>query len=294
MRRVMVINNPAAARSHPRALRVVTKTLESSGLEVVVEHTGQPGDAADLARRAVDQQFDALVVHGGDGTMIQAVQGMNGGTIPLGLVPAGTGNLLAGNLRISRNPRRAAEIITRGKSRKIDLGRLETEDGVRFFAVACGAGYDADLMANTHGPAKRRWGMGAYVGRVLSTLHEIAPTPYRLIVDGEPREIEAAMLLVANCSEIMPPVLALGSDIALDDGWLDLVAVKVRGPWQAVSVVWEMLRSKPDSPAITRVRCREVRIETTPPRPVQLDGEPAGMTPIEATLLPKALTVFIP
>jgi len=103
-----------------------------------------------------------VAVMGGDGTAIQAASGLVGSGVALGLVPGGTGNLLAGNLRVPTTPLAATELILRGRTRAVDLGRLDRDDGVHYFGVACGDGAAADVMSETPTQAKRRWGIGGY------------------------------------------------------------------------------------------------------------------------------------
>src|SRR5438309_11732172 len=104
MTRSLLITNPAAARTDARAVTAIRDTLRSGGWSVEVLATTQPGDARRFAREGCTQGFDVLVCYGGDGTARQIAAGAVGSGIPLGLVPGGTGNLLAGNLRLRRFP----------------------------------------------------------------------------------------------------------------------------------------------------------------------------------------------
>ncbi len=294
MRRVLIISNPAAARTSRRALHAVLSVLHAEGCAVDTAETTAASGAADLAREGVKDGADAIVVYGGDGTSMNAVAGLIGCDIPLGLIPGGTGNLLAGNLRLPRNPAKAARVVARGRTRTIDLGRVEYSDGVRYFAVNCGAGYDAELMAGTSHAAKRRWGMGAYVGQILGTARGIAPVPYRVTVDGDVLEMDASMVLVANCAEIIPRVLSLGQNIELDDGLLDVVALRADGARQTLRVVSTLLSRYPREPWVRYARGHEVKVEADPARPTQLDGELGGQTPFTAVVVPHGLSVLIP
>jgi len=272
----------------------VVAVTKRTGAEVDVELTKGHGDAESIARRGLEGGgVDVVAVYGGDGTMMQAVAGMAGHSVHLGIIPGGTGNLLAGNLGLPRDPRAAAQIIATGEARRIDLGSLEMADGDRLFAVACGAGYDADIMARTGGAAKRRWGMGAYVSHIVRTVKEIAPAPFCVTVDGKTIELEAAMLLVANCTQVIPPFLSLGREIAFDDGKLDVVALKARGLAEVTSTVWRLMRRHPDNDQVRRFSGREIRVEADPPQAVQLDGDADGRTPFVARVLPGALSVIV-
>ena len=110
---------------------------------------------------------------------MQAAAALVGTDVALGVIPGGTGNLLAGNLRIPASPARAARALVAGRPRPFDLGRMERPGGPQYFAVACGAGYDARVMAGTLSEHKRRWGMAAYVATTLRLITDIRSTSAR-------------------------------------------------------------------------------------------------------------------
>src|SRR3954451_11319570 len=128
---------------------LVANTLRSGGWEVEVLATTGPGHARELAEYGVANKVDIVAVFGGDGTTMQAAAALVGTDVVLGVIPGGTGNLLAGNLRIPASPARAARALVRATPRLFDLGRMERPAGAQYFAVACGAGYDARVMAGT-------------------------------------------------------------------------------------------------------------------------------------------------
>ncbi len=259
----------------------------------MVETAGH-GDAALVARAGAEDGVDAVAVYGGDGTVMQAVAGIIDHDIPVGLIPGGTGNLLAGNLRLPRQPEKAAQVIARGRPRAIDLGRLDNMDGSQYFSVACGSGFDAELMTYTSGAAKRRWGFAAYVVRGFLLARRASPVPYRVTVDGEVFEVDATSIMVANCRQFIPPILSLAPGIAIDDGQLDVVVLKAKGVIQSAGVMWKMFTGTVDGVAVRRFRGREVKVEAHPKRLVQLDGEVGGETPFTATLLDGGLSVLVP
>src|SRR5256886_14735853 len=155
MTRALLIANPAAARTDARAVTTVRDTLRGGGWTVEGRGTARAGDARRFADEARAQGFDALVSYGGDGTAMEIAAGAVKSGIPLGLVPGGTGNLLAGNLRLPRHPAAAARVILGGRVASIDLGAVERADGTHCFAVCGGTGFDAQLMAGTAAAEKR-------------------------------------------------------------------------------------------------------------------------------------------
>jgi diacylglycerol kinase family enzyme len=242
----------------------------------------------------VREGADVVAVYGGDGTTMQAVEGVMGSEVPVALIPGGTGNLLAGNLRLPRDPERAALVVATGVPRAVDLGRVDRADGPRFFAVACGAGYDAELMGTTTTAAKRRWKMGAYVARAAETIIEVHNVATRITVDGSAFECAAASVLVANCAEFVPPIIRFKArGVSLDDGVLDVVVLRADGFLDSVGAVIQFMGGLGGG-QVRYARGTEVTVEMEPARPMQMDGEAAGDTPFTARVLPGALRVLVP
>jgi undecaprenyl-diphosphatase len=295
--RALIITNPAAARTRPGVVSVIVETFRTGGWNVDVAATSGPGDARRLAQEGVTAGVDAVVVFGGDGTTMQAAASLVGTEVNLGLIPGGTGNLLAGNLRIPNSPARATAALLKARPRRIDLGRMERPDGVHYFAVACGSGYDARVMAETPAAQKRRWGMAAYVATTFRLIGQLKSVEYSITVDGQEYQAHASMVLVANCGEVIPPYIKLGPGIAPDDGLLDIVVMRANGLGQGVRAIWDLFRTHPPIGSSTSVgfaRGTEVRVVAEPAQPAQLDGEPGGMTPFTASIVPHAINVLAP
>jgi YegS/Rv2252/BmrU family lipid kinase len=279
-------------------VNTVMSTLRGAGWEVEVLATGGPGDAKQLAEYGVKEGVDVVTVFGGDGTTMQAAAALVGTDVALGVIPGGTGNLLAGNLRIPASPARAARALVTAEPRLFDLGRMERPTGPQYFAVACGAGYDAQVMAATVSEQKRRWGMAAYVATCLRLITDIRSTLHLITIDGIEYEAHAAMVLVANCGEVIPPFVRLGPGIIPNDGLLDVVVVRADNFSQSIRAVWDLLRVAPGALGrgayVGHARGREVRVESELVQPVQLDGEPGGQTPFTATVVPGAIRIMVP
>lgn len=295
MTRALLITNPVAARHDARALTAVRETLRQGGWSIEVAATAAPGDARRFAERGRADGFDALLSYGGDGTAMQVAAALAGTGIPLGLLPGGTGNVLARNLRLPGGPVAAARTILRHTPIAIDLGVVTRADGPHYFAVCCGAGFDAALMLRTDATSKRRWRRAAYVRAGLAALPHVVSAPHRFTIDGVETRLDASMALVCNCADLMPPLLRMHPAIRPDDGILDVVALRADGAWQSVTAVLELLiRRGSARRQVWFARGRSIRIEAEgDPRPTQLDGEVVGTTPLEVRVLPGALTVFV-
>ncbi len=296
--RALLIANPAASRMKESAERAVVETLTGGGWAVDLERTTGPGAASLLAEAAVRERVEAIVVLGGDGTIMQAAGAAVGSDTRICAIPGGTGNLLAGNLRIPSDPVKAARVLLAGRKRRIDLGRVERPDGVHYFAVACGAGYDARVMGGTPPEFKRRWGFGAYVATTFRLIPKIKRVPHRITVDGVVLEVPATIAMIANCREIIPPIVKLKRDISFDDGLLDLILMSGNGFFGGVRAILDLLREHhtldADGGFVAHARGREIRVEAAVPEPVQIDGDVAGSTPLVVTVVPLALDVCIP
>ena len=300
MTRALLITNPAAARTDARAVGAIRETLRAGGWTVEVLATARPGDARRFALEARDAGIDVLVCYGGDGTAMQVAAGVVGTDIALGLVRGGTGNLLAANLALPHDPTAAARVILRGHRMPLDLGVVDRDTVPHYFAVCCGAGFDARLMADTHATIKRRWKSVAYVARAFAALPGVRSALHRVTVDGVVHERRAALVLVINCGDLFPPFLRLRSDITPDDGWFDVLTLDADGTLGSLAAFWELLRGRWNNvrglgERVWFGRGRSVKVEMVggEQQPVQLDGDVAGETPFEAQLLPGALSVLV-
>ena len=135
--------------------------------------------------------------------------------------------------------------------------------------------------------------MAAYIAYVVRTAPFVRPRPVTITVDGSTTRHQAAVVLVANCPEILPPILRLGPEVAIDDGVLDVVVLRARGLFGTAFAVWDLLRLQ-ETERVRRFPGREIRIETDPAQPVQADGNVCGETPFQATIVKGGLTVMSP
>ena len=295
MTRALIVTNPAATRAGARGLKAARRRLEAGGLAVSIEQTRKIGDGARLARAAVADGIAVVIAHGGDGTAMDVATGLLGTGFPLGLLPGGTGNVLAGNLGVSRSFVAAADTILRGATRTIDLGRLTTAEGSRYFAVNAATGFAADLMASTAQRHKQRFGVTAYVARAFVLAADLVRAASRVEVDGVVHEGHAVTVMVANCGQIVPGVLPLAAHIAPDDGALDVAVLDATSYAGAARVVWRLFQRQPHADSgITFYRGCSVKVTTDPALPVQSDGDCLGATPLAVELVPRALPVCVP
>jgi YegS/Rv2252/BmrU family lipid kinase len=238
-----------------------------------------------------------VVVVGGDGAVMQVVGVLAETQVALGIVPKGTGNLLAGNVGVPHKLDKAVETLLTGNRRRIDVGRLTIDGKELDFAVACGIGFDARVMDATATTEKSRWGKLAYVANAIGEARHLKNVKHEITIDGERLTTMAAQVFVANLGRVggpMQPRLKVRGD----DGLLDVIVVRASGPLPGLLAGWEALRQRDlgeSGPGhVLRAQAREVRVETSTPRLVEIDGSVVGKTPITVTIRPAALTVIEP
>lgn len=289
-------------------------------LETTVEDPG-----VGQAREAVAAGADVVVAVGGDGTVRAVAEALAGTGTPMGLVPVGTGNLLARNLDLPlADPPAALHVVLDGVDKPIDVGWVrvekwesEVDDPVaqaaddlpddtdvprdHIFLVIAGLGFDAAMVADADDTLKAKMGWIAYFLAGIRHLHG-RRSRVRLQLDDRP--VQAARvrsLLVGNCGRL-PGGITLLPDAVLDDGWLDVAAIDTQGGlagWAQLlgEVVLQGAGVRTDLPKIGRIdhtRAREVRVQVAGGEYVQVDGDIVGrVAELSARVDPGALVVRV-
>ena len=265
---------------------------------------------------AISRGVGLVFAAGGDGTVRAVAEGLRGTSIPLALIPSGTGNLLARNLHLNlTNLERAIEIGFTGKDRPIDLGisRIVRENGDNeefVFVVMAGLGLDAKLIGNTNPRLKRAVGWLAYVDAGLRSLPELAPIKLRYSLDNAPeRSINVHTIMMGNCGQL-PGGILLMPDAKPDDGVMDIAAFRPRGPlgwitiWNRIAWGNGVLRKSAigrglislstDVKDVKYLTGSDLRLWVDTPEEFQLDGDQFGEAiAVHTWIEPGALTVRV-
>jgi len=295
--RPFVIGRRRPNRKIDAAVGDVEGRLRAEGLAVQAAVVDHKREVRASTSKAIKDGCDLVVAVGGDGTVVQVADSLAGTTVPMAIVPTGTGNLLAGNLGIPGAVDDAIGIALAGRRRTIDVGRISVgRRKARCFTVACGLGFDADVMDRTNGEAKGRWGKLAYLASAILETPKIHDVRHRITIDGVRSTTDAAQVLIANFGRMPPGFHVRG--VRADDGVLDVFIVQASGPVPALLAGWDAIRStkpgvEPDG-RVFRTQARTVRIDTTPRRKVEADGSVVGRTPVKVSIAPKSLVVMVP
>jgi len=296
MTKALVIGRRRPGRPIRKTVRETTKRLRDAGWKVEAAVVDTKRQLRRRSARAVKDGVDVVVAVGGDGAVSQMLQAVAGTDVALGVVPMGTGNLLAGNLEIPKGLESVA-VLADGGRRRIDLGRVRIGGKRRYFAIACGVGFDAEVMDATDRTEKQRLGKLAYFAGAIRRQGQVKDVAYEVTIDGEARPMDAAQILIANFGKMGAGVRSR-LEVEPDDGLLDLIAISAAGPLGGLLAGLEALRQ--DEPGETpeghvfRTRAGKVRVATASRRLVELDGSVVGKTPIWVSVRPAALTVIVP
>jgi diacylglycerol kinase (ATP) len=269
------------------------------------------------ARRALAARADVVIAAGGDGTVRAVAEGLRDSSVPLALLPSGTGNLLARNLDLPLNSIEHSVLTAfTGADRRIDLGIAEITrpDGTveeNTFLVMAGLGLDAKMIAMTDSKLKKAVGWLAYVDAGVRALPSLKPLRLRYSVDeGAEKQLSVHTILIGNCGAL-PGGILLIPDAKPDDGLLDVAALRPQGKfgWLRVwnKVTWEngVLRKTAagrkiidltrDVKDVSYFQCRSLRISVDEPQEFQLDGDEFGQAQSVRTWVDAGgLTVKVP
>ena len=297
MIRALVVGRKRPGRPIPEAVAEVAQQLEEAGWEVVTSVVKRKRDVRRATRRAVKDERDVVVAVGGDGAVLQVATVLADTTIALGIVPTGTGNLLAANLKVPTDRDKAVEALLSGRPRRIDMGSVSIGRKKRAFTVACGIGYDAKVMDATTPEQKLHWGKLAYLANAVRHTGSIHNGKHEITIDGVRSTMDAAQVFIATFGKMLPMVQPRHR-IRGDDGLLDVIVVRAAGPIPTLLAGWEAMLQKDlgESPGghVFRAQAREISVRTDPKRLVETDGSVAGATPITVSVRPRALTVIVP
>ena len=295
MTKAFVLGRRRKGRHIGRLVRDVRADLRAGGWKVDSRTVRRKRTMRRVAADQAAAGMNVIVAVGGDGAVGQIATSLAGTGVALGIVPAGTGNLLASNLG-SRNATTmrqsaASRSPPKDRSRQVSVGGADHD-----FAVACGIGFDAGVVGATDSRQKLQWGRLAISPTRSGRPGDRQRRP-KITLDGVRTTTDAAQVFIANFGKLLP-LVEPRRKVRPDDGWFDVIVVRASGPLPGLLATWEVLRQKElgsdPNGHVFRARAREVRVDTRPARLVEADGNVVGSTPIVARIRPRALTVVVP
>lgn len=304
-RNVHIIINPASGHDEP-ILNVINDVCHKLEVPWSVHVTQAAGDATEMTRAALEDGADLIVCYGGDGTVMEVINGLVGSDVPLGILPGGTGNAVAIELEIPDTLAAALEMtLTSDARRDLDLGRV----GDRYFILRLFTGIGEDQVASRE--MKDKYGLLAYPISAFQFLREEKDVAYTLVLDGHRVEADGLICYVDNVGslgglrpiDVLEPVRidymaetgrkTYKADVDPSDGLLDVILIS-RSVQQLAAIASYLLNVGEAKQHINYWQVKTVRIEADPPQPAWIDGEPCGETPVDIEVVPAAVSVVVP
>jgi diacylglycerol kinase (ATP) len=309
--KALLLFNPVAGSHLERRVATIRRIAEifgRAGVEVHIDATRERGSAGEQARTAIASGCDAVIACGGDGTVFEVLQGVAETTAMMGVIPLGTGNVLAHDLGLAGNPERAAAQLLGFTPHTISLGRIESMGRSRFFTVAAGVGVHAELIYRANARAKQRGGYLAYYSQGMKLLfrHPFVSFPVEITTgDGAVIKTTALEMVAMRVRSFGGPLRHWRPGSSLLSPELRLVLLRnasrahiLRYAAQALTGIapYDGLET-PDADFsfvyAKSVRCFVPEVRASDLR-VQADGELLGPAPVDLAIVPKALRMLIP
>ena len=296
MKTVVIANPISGGRQGSRRVQSLVDALAERRVSVDLHWTTGPGDAAAHAR-ALEAGVDRLVIAGGDGTLNEVLNGLRDPTrLPVALLPTGTANLLARDLKLPRRPDRVAELVVEGRVRPLDMGLVEKQ---RFLAIVS-CGFDAMVVQAIQRTRSGSLGYRGYLAPILRTVLDYEPPVLSVSLDGKrPRRV--ALAIVSNVRNYAG-LFSAADRAQPDSGVLDvLLFPKASVPrllrYAAAGFVGRVSRL----PEVIYRTARRIEIEPGDPGngasvevPIQVDGDARGTTPVRIELAPVRFPLLVP
>jgi YegS/Rv2252/BmrU family lipid kinase len=256
--------------------------------------TTGPGTAGDLVRQAIASGTALILAAGGDGTLNEALDGVANTAVPLGVLPAGTANVLATEMGLGSNIEQAAMLISQCVPKRIAIGRLECGSKPQHFLSMAGIGFDAHIVYHLSESLKRRLGKGAYwIEGFRQSLRRYPE--FQVEIDGGARAV-CSFALVSRVRNYGGD-FEIARSASLSDNSFEVVLFQGRNPVRYLKYLFGMTTGAlPGMRGVSFLRAQCIRIAgaTDASVYIQVDGEYAGRLPARVSLAPDALTILVP
>lgn len=311
-----MIYNPVAGRSEGRRLAQVeaaAEVLRQAGVQTVVAASKGPQQGGEQARQMVNAGCDTVFACGGDGTVNDVLQGLVGTQAALGIIPLGTANALAHDLRIPRRAVSAAQSALNAERQRIAVGRVEFHDPAgrsfsRFFTIAVGVGMDAHLFYRLQTNLKQRMGMNAYYAEALHLWMTKHPRRFEVIfqdaINGQTRREQVTQVLAVRITQFGGVLRKLAPQAALRRPDFQLILFKTASrSAYLLYVLRSLLDGSWSVPGVelahsTRLECQQLNAGNNGHDAARIyaeaDGELLGNLPVSVSMVPDALTILVP
>lgn len=292
-RRILVVLNPRGGQADPATIeQSLERVLSIRYWETTVYSVTTDSDLHEQIHEATRPGYDIVVAAGGDGTVSAVADSLVGMDVPLAILPVGTANTLARELGVPLALDRACELIAGpNETRVIDVMRVRD----RHYCLNVSAGISEKAMRDTSGKSKQRFGVFAYIYSGLRALAGLQSHRFELEIDGQQVIARASDILVVNGDVPMPSFMR-PSGSRLDDERLVVYIARAANLLDYMILAVHLLAGlERRDRRVRQLDCfRSMHISALPPVALQADGDSVGYTPVDITLVPKALKVIVP
>ena len=283
------IVNPAAGSGHAQKIEgQIRAELERRGISAAFLRTENPGHATELAREAAAKpDCTGVIAVGGDGTCYEVACGLMGSSVPMGIIPAGTGNDFIKSVNIPKKPLAALELVLKGEARPVDVGRMNE----RLFLNVSGTGFDVTVLDFTLSAKKYCKGILPYLIGLVRAIRHYRPIHMRFTADGVTQERDVLICSIAN-GRYFGGGIRICPEAKPDDGYFDLVVVENKPRWMIPFYLPGLLFGRVLKFSFTtHQRVQQVRLESQGMR-LNMDGEIFPMDAAEYSILQGELRLF--
>ena len=283
------IVNPAAGNGYAlKTQQQIEAVLQQRGIVYQMLHTAAPEHAMELAKEAAAKEgCRGVIAVGGDGTAYEVACGLMDTGVPMGIIPAGTGNDFIKTVNIPKKPMEALEFILHKTPRSVDVGRLNQ----RLFLNVCGTGFDEQTLEYTQAAKKYVRGILPYMIGLFRAIFSYKPVHVKFTADGETQERDVLLCSIAN-GRFIGGGIPVCPDARPDDGLLDMVIVETKPRWQIPFYLPGLMMGKIDRFKVTtHKRCKEMTIISKGMR-LNVDGEIIPMDRADFSVMPGKLMLY--
>jgi diacylglycerol kinase (ATP) len=274
----------------------IERLLQAKQVNYRVFFTERPKHAIEIAKDLVkNKEAEIVVAVGGDGTIHDVANGLIGSNVPLGCIPAGSGNDFSRGLKGTVDYKKALDQILSGKGRKIDIARINDESCI----TVVGIGFDGKVAKITDESKHKKWlnsvGLGnlTYVFSFIQVLFNYEPTNLHLTIDEKRIALSNVWLIAVANFPFYGGGMAICPEARCDDGLLDICVVHNISRWQLLQVFPKVFKgTHVFHPAVTMYSGKQIEIQSDSPLIVHGDGEIVGETPVKITIHENALHVI--
>jgi diacylglycerol kinase (ATP) len=289
---ILFVVNPIAGKGRTKeAIPLIERFCKSRNIQYKIQETAFSGDATNIVRRESQGGYSGVVSVGGDGTLLEVANGLMGTSIPVGIIPLGSGNDFARAIKVPSgfdHIEDALKIITEHSASQVDLVRYNG----RVYLNIASIGFDAEIIRDLQKVRRFIKGSATYPASVFLKFLTYKPKNVTLVIDGT--RIKTRTFLTAICNGICyGGGMKVNPNGSVTDGFLDIILIHPVPRYKIPLLLLKFIKGEHlQFPFVTTYRCKEIEILSNEPLAVNVDGECDMTTPVKFQMMPLSIKVF--